>query len=120
MLVWWETVNIQIIGTRKSSDTRKAERFFQDRKVPFQFVDLTQRPLSAGELESIVRAVGTEELIDSGSKEYQKRGLAWMEYDPVEELLARPLLLRQPVVRNGKDASVGYRPEVWTRWLEVS
>lgn len=110
-------MNIQIIGTRKNADTRKCERFFKERGITYQFVDLGQRGLSPGELANIAAAAGTEALIDPESKSYQKRGMAYMEFDPVEELLEDPLLLRQPVVRSGKRASVGYDEERWAAWI---
>ncbi len=110
-------VNIQIIGTRKNSDTRAAERFFRDRGIAYQFVDLNQRGLSAGELSNIVAALGTEDLIDPASKSYKKRGLAYMEFDPLEEIGEDPSLMRQPVVREGRRASVGVQEDVWMQWI---
>ena len=111
-------MNIQIIGTRKNADTRKCERFFRDRGIAYQFVDLAQRALSAGEVTNIAQAAGRDDLIDTGSKSYSKRGMAYMEFDPVEEILEDPMLLRQPVVRNGGRASIGYDEEVWKSWIQ--
>lgn len=111
-------MNIQIIGTRKNADARKCERFFRDRGVTYQFVDLTQRTLSPGELSNIVQATGADKLVDTASKSYSKRGMAYMEFDPVEEILQDPLLMRQPVVRNGKRASVGYNEDIWKAWID--
>ena len=108
---------MQIIGTRDSTDTRKAERFFKERRVPCQFVDLRQRALTRGELENIARALGTEELLDPDSKEFARAGLSYLVYDPVEEALKNPLLLKVPIVRRRKQATAGYRPEVWQSWL---
>ena len=111
------TLTIQIIGTQNSSDTRKAIRFFKERGVEPHLVDLNERALSRGELENIAQAVGAEELIDPESKEYRKKGMGYMLFDPIEELLRSPLLLRMPIVRCGREASVGVEPETWARWL---
>ncbi len=114
------SLSIQIIGTRKSADTRKAERFFKERGVAFHLVDVRQRPLSPGELANISRALAGQELLDRDSVAFQRSGLAYMVYDSLEELLKNPLLLRMPVVRWGGKATIGYRPEVWGQWLQDS
>jgi arsenate reductase-like glutaredoxin family protein len=110
-------MSIQIFGTRKCKDTQKAERFFKERGVSFQFIDLNKKGPSAGELENIARSVGEENLIDSGSREYQKRNLEYMEYDPLEEIEENPLLMKTPVVRYKKKATLGYDPETWEQWI---
>jgi arsenate reductase-like glutaredoxin family protein len=112
--------HLQVIGTRDSAETRKAERFFKERRVPFAFVDLKERPLSPGELESIARAVGADALLDPDSKAFQRAGLAYRIYDPLEEALKNPLLLRMPIVRRGKEAVAGYDPQAWQAWLKSS
>jgi arsenate reductase len=110
-------MNIQIFGTRKCQDTRKAERYFKERGISFQFVDLTVRGLSRGELEKVAAATGgLEGLMDKAGKEYARRNLKYMAHDAAEALLAHPLLLRTPIVRNGPQATVGYKPEVWAEW----
>jgi len=109
-------VNIQIFGTKKCQDTRKAERYFKERGIKFQFIDLTVRGLSKGELAKVKAAVGGDNLMDTAGKEYAKRNLKYMVHDVEEELLAHPLLLKTPIVRNGNQATVGYRPEVWQQW----
>jgi arsenate reductase-like glutaredoxin family protein len=111
---------IQVIGARDSSDTRKAERWFKERRVPFAFVDLRERPLSPGELESIARAVGADALLDRESKAFQRAGLAHRIFDPLEEALKNPLLLRMPIVRRGREAVAGYDPQAWQAWLKPS
>jgi len=108
---------IQVIGTRDSADTRKAERFFKDRRVPMAFVDLKERPLSPGELENIARSVGADRLLDRESKAFVRGGLAYLEVDPIEAALKNPLLLKTPIVRRGREATLGYRPEIWKAWL---
>ena len=112
-------MNIQIFGTKKNADTRKAERFFKERGIKFQAVDLKEKGLSKGELQSVIQAVGgIEKVLDPDTKE--KDLLAMIQYivpeDRFEKLLENPSLLKQPVVRNGKKATVGYCPEVWKTW----
>jgi len=111
-------MNIQIIGTKGCSDTRKAERYFKERRVPFHFRDLNEKGLAKGELENICHAVPVEELIDREGKQFRKRNLQFMKFDVEEELLSDPLLFKTPIVRNGKDVTIGYQPETWKRWLE--
>ena len=111
-------MSIQIIGTKKCRRTRAADRFFRDRGIEYHFVDLTVRPLSAGELNNIASALGVDALIDVESKEYIKRGMAYMEFDPLEELAEHPMLLKTPVVRSGLRATVGESPETWQDWIE--
>ncbi len=89
----------RIIGTKKSNATKQVIRYFRERKLPFQFVDLQKEQLSDGELAQITATVDPEELIDTTSAIYKKRGYAYMDYNPVEELMEYPLLLRMPVVR---------------------
>lgn len=109
-------MNIQIFGAKKCQDSRKAERYFKERSIPFQYVDLTVRGLSKGELDRVKAAVGLENLIDKDGKEYARRNLKYIVHDVAEVLLNEPLLLKTPVVRNGAQATVGYRPEVWEKW----
>lgn len=109
--------NIQVFGLKKCQDTRKAERFFKERGIPYHFVDLTVRGLSRGELDKVKQAVGLENLIDKNGKEYARRNLKYIEHDVEEALLTSPLLFITPLVRNGPRATVGYRPEVWKQWL---
>lgn len=109
-------MNIQIFGTKKCQDTRKAERYFKERKIPFHYVDLTVRGLSKGELDKVKAAVGLANMLDKAGKEYARLNLKYMVHDAEEKLLAYPLLLKTPVVRNGPKATVGYCPEVWQEW----
>ncbi len=110
-------MGVQIYGTKKCHDTRKAERYFKERGIPFQFVDLAVRGLSRGELDRVKAAVGLDNLVDTAGREYAKRNLKYLVHDIEEELLAHPLLLKTPLVRDGARATVGYRPEVWGEWL---
>jgi arsenate reductase-like glutaredoxin family protein len=112
-------LNIQIFGTKKSVDTRKAERFFKERGIKFQFVDLKEKGLSKGEFNSVKQAVGgLDKLIDENAKD--KDILALIKYiadeDKEEKILENQQILVQPIVRNGKKATVGYQPDVWKGW----
>ncbi len=112
-------MNIQIFGTKKSADTRKAERFFKERGIKFQFVDLKEKGLSKGEFNSVSQAIGgMDKLIDENAKD--KDTLALIKYtaeeDKLEKILENQQVLVQPIVRNGKKATVGYQPDVWKGW----
>ena len=112
-------MNIQIFGTKKSADTRKAERFFKERGIKFQSVDLKEKGLSKGELQSVIQAAGgLDALIDPDCK--HKQTLALIQYlvpeQKFEKLLENQSVLKQPIVRNGKKATVGYAPDVWKTW----
>jgi len=109
-------VNIQIYGTLKCQDTKKAQRYFQERRIPFQFIDLTRKGLSKGELNNIKAAVGIENLIDREGKRYAEKNLKYLIHDVEEEILKDSLLLMTPIVRNGRDATTGYQPESWKTW----
>ncbi|HKB86923.1 MAG TPA: hypothetical protein VKD08_12175 [Ignavibacteriaceae bacterium] len=111
-------MNIQIIGTKKSRETQKAERFFRERSIPFHFRDLNVKGLSRGELENITGKISADELIDRESKRYKERGLGYMVFNAEEELLNDPLIVKTPIVRNGSLSTVGYTPEIWSEWLK--
>ena len=112
-------MNIQIFGTKKSNDTKKAERFFKERRIKYQFVDLKEKGLSKGEFRKVSQAVGgLEAMIDENCKD--KDLLALIKYiaaeDKAQKVLENQVVLKQPIVRNGKQATVGYQPEVWKTW----
>ncbi|HWT73744.1 MAG TPA: arsenate reductase family protein [Mobilitalea sp.] len=112
-------MNIQIYGTPKCFDTRKAERYFKERGVKFQSIDVAKFGMSKGEFNNIKQAVGgLEQLLDTTSKD--KDLLALMKYlspeDQEEKLLEKPKLFHTPIVRNGKKATIGYQPEIWKSW----
>jgi arsenate reductase (glutaredoxin) len=117
-------MNIQIFGTKKCADSRKAERFFRERNVKVQVIDLAQKGISPGELRSVAARVGgSEALIDREGKRYVDKGLKYSAPTGprIEQMLIDdPLLLRTPVVRNGKDATVGYHDSVWQGWIDAS
>jgi len=109
-------MNIQIIGINGCSDTRKAGRYFKERRIQFQFRDLNEKGLAKGELENITRVIPLEELIDREGKQFKKRNLQYMIFNIEEELLNDPLLLKTPIVRNGKEVTIGYQPLIWASW----
>ena len=110
-------MNIQIIGVKGCSDTRKAERYFKERRITFHFRDLNEKGIAKGELENIKRVIPLEDLIYREGKQFKKRNLQFMVFDLEEEMLNDSLLFKTPIVRNGKEVTVGYRPEVWKGWL---
>lgn len=110
-------VNIQIFGTKKCKETQKAERFFKERRIQFHFRDLTEKGIAKGELDNISKVLPVEELIDREGTQFRKRNLAYMSFNIEEELLNDALLLKTPIVRNGKEVTIGYQPEVWKKWL---
>jgi len=114
---------MQIYGTRKCKITKKAERFFRDRSIKYHFVDLAEHRLSQGELDNIRAASSrgvpaAESLIDTESPAFKKRGMAYMDYDEAEEILADPLLLRTPLVREGSRVIVGDNEAAWKALAE--
>ncbi|HOJ77703.1 MAG TPA: arsenate reductase family protein [Bacillota bacterium] len=112
-------MNIQIFGTKKCQDTRKAERFFKERGIKYQFVNLAEKGLSKGELNSVKAAVGLDSLIDKEGKLYQQSNLRYLIHNVETELLNNPLLFKTPIVRNGPKATVGYQPEIWKEWVKL-
>lgn len=109
-------MNIQIFGKSKCFDTKKAQRYFKERRVPFQNIDLLDKGISKGELKSVMAAVGLDALIDP-----KHEGAPLLQYlaydeDKLEKVLLDPRLLKTPIVRNGRQATVGYCPEVWKTW----
>ena len=111
---------VQIFGTKKCAETRKAERWWKERGVRIQLVDLKEKGLSPGELKSVAqRAGGVDKLADRQSVRFKERGLHVASYSGqlLEKILLEdPLLLRTPIVRRGALATVGYAPEVWETW----
>ena len=109
-------MNIQIFGTSKSFDTKKAERYFKERNIKFQAIDLAKYGMSRGELLSVKNAVGLEALIDPKHPDAPLLQYLAYEEDKLDKLLENPRMLRTPIVRNGKQATVGYCPEAWKDW----
>lgn len=109
-------MNIQIFGKSKCFDTKKAERWFKERRIKFQSIDLVKYGISPGELKSVMNAVGLEALIDQKHPDAALLNYLAYDADKAEKLLDNPKLIKTPIVRNGKQATVGYCPEVWENW----
>ena len=114
-------MNIQVFGKSKCFDTKKAERYFKERRIKFQSIDLKRYGMSNGEFESVLRAVGgVDQLIDWDSKNPDVTLMRYLSDERAKEdkLFERPELMKTPVVRNGKKATAGYCPVVWKEWEE--
>ncbi|EEA91632.1 arsenate reductase family protein [Collinsella stercoris] len=112
-------MNIQIFGTKKSFDTKKAQRYFKERRIKVQFVDLKEKGMSKGELQSVMRAVGgIDAVVDENAKDQDTVALITYlaESQKFDKLLENQQVLREPIVRNGQKATVGYCPDVWKTW----
>lgn len=112
-------MNIQIFGTKKCNDTKKAERFFKERGIKYQFIDMKEKGLSKGEFNSVAAILGgIDNMIDENSKD--KDTLALIKYivkeDRLDKILENQQILKTPIVRNGKKATIGYAVEVWKNW----
>lgn len=109
-------MNIQIFGRSKCFDTKKAERWFKERRIKYQLIDIDRYGMSRGELTSVKNAVGLPALLNEKAADYPLVQYLAFDADKFEKLLEDPRLIRTPVVRNGKQATVGYVPEVWASW----
>ena len=112
-------MNIQIFGKSKCFDTKKAERYFKERRIKYQFVDLLKFGLSGKEFDSVLRAVGgIDNLIDWNGKSQEITNMKYMDDKVAKEdkVFDDPSLMRTPIVRNGKQATVGFCPEIWVTW----
>ena len=112
-------MNIQIFGTKKCNDTKKAERFFKERGIKFQFIDMKEKGMSKGELTSVASANGgIMNMINPDARD--KDAVALIQYiadeDKLEKLLENQQIIKTPVVRNGKQSTLGYQPDVWKKW----
>ena len=112
-------MNIQIFGTKKCNDTKKAERFFKERGIKYQFIDMKEKGMSKGEFTAVAQANGgMDNLLDPNAKD--KDTLALIKYiadeDELDKILENQQVIRTPVVRNGKQSTVGYQPDIWKKW----
>lgn len=112
-------MNIQIFGTSKCFDTKKAQRYFKERNIKFQYIDLKEKPMSKGEFSSVKQALGgIQNMINQDAKD--KDTLMLIKYlsdeQKEEKLLENQQLLKTPIVRNGRQATEGYQPEIWAKW----
>ena len=106
-------MNIQIFGISKCFDTKKAQRWFKERRIPFQYIDLKKYGISRGELSSVVKAAGLEAVINASHPDAVLLDYLAYDQDKLEKLLENSALLRTPIVRNGRQAAVGYAPDIW-------
>lgn len=110
-------MNIQIFGSSKCFETKKAERWFKERRIRYQYIDLPKKGFSLGEYRSIRQKLKVEELMNTSCKAYQDLYVAYLTPDAAEDkLYENPQLFNTPIVRNGKLVTVGYCPEVWEQW----
>ena len=112
-------MNIQIFGTKKCNDTKKAERFFKERGIKYQFIDMKEKGMSKGELTSVAQANGgIDAMLDPDCKDQDTLALIRYiaEEDKLEKILENPQVIKTPVVRNGKQSTLGYQPDVWKKW----
>lgn len=111
-------MNLQIFGTKKCFDTKKAQRFFKERGIKFQFIDLAQKSMSKGEFNSVCSALGgMEKVINTDSEDFVQVKYLLPEAQ-IEKILETPSLFKTPIVRDGKMVTVGNCPEVWKNWIE--
>jgi arsenate reductase (glutaredoxin) len=112
-------MEVQIFGIKKSADTRKALRFFAERRVKTHFVDLLERPASPGELKRFTQRFGVVALVDRDSRRFADLGLGAAQLSDergLEKLVAEPLLLRMPLTRQGAQLTIGDAIETWRDW----
>jgi len=112
-------LNIQIFGKNKCFDTKKAERWFKERRIKYQYIDLNKYGMAGKEFDSVLRAVGgVDNLIDWNNKSQEITNMRYMEDKVAREdkLFDDPTLMKTPVVRNGKQATAGFCPEIWQTW----
>lgn len=112
-------MNIQIFGKSKCFDTKKAERYFKERGIKYQSIDLLRFGMSGKEFDSVVRVIGgIDNLIDWSGKSQEITNMKYMEDATSKEnkVFDDPKLMKTPIVRNGKQATVGYCPEIWSNW----
>ena len=109
-------MNIQIFGRKKCFDTQKAQRYFKERRIKFQYIDVDRYGMSRGELQSVKNAVGLDNLINTKDEDYPLIQYLASNEAKMDKLFEDPYLIKTPVVRNGKQSTVGYCPEVWKNW----
>ena len=109
-------MNIQIFGKSKCFDTKKAERYFKERRIKYQRIDITGVGMSRGEFGSVKAAVGLDDMIDGTAPGVEILKYLAYDADKEEKLFENPAFIKTPIVRNGKSATAGYRPEIWKSW----
>lgn len=109
-------MNIQIFGKPKCFDTKKAQRYFKERRIKFQDIDMVRYGMSKGEFKSVLSSVGFENMVDPKAKDAEILSYLAYEEDKIEKLFENQQWIKTPVVRNGKNATVGYCPDIWKNW----
>ena len=110
-------MNIQIFGTKKCFDTKKTERYFKERGIKYQFIDMKEKGMSKGEFNSVKQAVGgLDNMIDQNHKDKDLLALIKYIVDKEEKVLENQQVIKTPIVRNGKIATIGYTPDIWKKW----
>ena len=111
-------MNIQIYSGKKNFDTQKAERFFKERRIPFQMMDLKKHPLGEREIRLMLQQVGMEQLIDRENPKVKEHPACYYNQENllIPAIQEAPWLLKTPIVRNGNRVTVGYQPEIWETW----
>ena len=112
----YESMNIQIFGKSKCFDTKKAERWFKERRIKYQYIDILKYGMSRGELSSVKNAVGLDSMVDTADQDYPLFQYLATTEAKLDKLYEVPELIKTPVVRNGRQATVGYCPEIWKDW----
>jgi len=113
-------MNIQIFGSKKNNDSKKAERYFKERNIKVQYIDMKEKGLSWGEFTSVLNAVGgVDNIIDSNSNDKETINLIkYLGSGKEEKVFDNQHLIKLPIVRNGKKATVGYCPDIWKEWQD--
>ena len=109
-------LNVQIFGKSKCFDSRKAERYFKERRIRYQYIDIIKYGMSRGELKSVCAALGMDMIVNKDDQDYPLYQYLASDDARMEKLYEIPELIRTPIVRNGKKATVGYCPNIWKEW----
>ena len=109
-------MNIQIFGKNKCFDTKKAERYFKERRIKYQYVDILKYGMSMGELNSVINSVGIDNMVDPKDQDYELYMHLARKDDKINRLYDIPEMVKTPVVRNGKQATIGYCPDICNNW----
>lgn len=109
-------MNIQIFGKSRCFDTKKAERYFKERRIKYQYIDLIKYGMSRGEFTSVKNAVGLEAMVNTEDEDYPLFKYLASDQARLDKLFETPYLIKSPIVRNGRQATVGYRPDIWKTW----
>ena len=111
-------MNIQIYSGKKNFDTQKAERYFKERRIPVQMMDLKKHPLGEREIRLMIQQIGTEKLIDREDRKVREHPACYYNQESllIPAIQENPWLLKTPIVRNGNQITIGFRPEIWDLW----